>query len=664
MKNNFNYILIFLINFLMAFPDCEFGDPEWENSFIPNNYEFSATLANASILIDGIDMSNGKLFAFVEDEIRGADVDGASFFPPTGANIWEVSLYSNLLVGENIIFKYYDNENDLVIELSESIIFESNAIFGSSAFDPFNLTGINPIDECGICNGPGFTHECENGILVCDVIDCEQQGTNYFGDIPSNTGVSELIILSNLITTLDEGDQIGVFDTQGIISDDCSNTIDEILVGSGEWSNEQLEIVAISSIDYCDFGGIERPGFVEGNAITLRVWDVSEQVEYETILTLEQGSYNFEETSFVVISDIDLISSQFPAPDLFNFVISTGTAYYYIDDIYINNALINEDDWVAAFNGDVCVGARKWDVDMCTNSICDIAIMGVNSLDSDTDGYMQNGDVPIFKIYDSSTDTYYNANPSENHEWETGGIFTIDNLNNSDYYCEDSPSCMGCFEENACNYNADAIIEGTCHYLELDLIYPSNNSIIEILNEEQLDEEIIFSWTGVDESCLGSIQYYFNLYNQNFDLILSEQTFDNFLNISYDLLSLDFGGINSYSWNISIGDLTSDAYFFGVNTNTLTSYNQNNIQSFYLYDNYPNPFNPITNINFDIIDYSLIKINIYDINGTKVDNLVENYFLPGSYNIQWDAGDYTSGIYFYQMESDYIILRKKMILIK
>jgi len=70
MKNNFNYILIFLINFLMAFPDCEFGDPEWENSFIPNNYEFSATLANASILIDGIDMSNGKLFAFVEDEIR------------------------------------------------------------------------------------------------------------------------------------------------------------------------------------------------------------------------------------------------------------------------------------------------------------------------------------------------------------------------------------------------------------------------------------------------------------------------------------------------------------------------------------------------------------------------------------------------------------------
>ena len=129
MNNNLNYILIFLINFLIAFPDCEFGEPDWENSFIPNNYEFSATLANASILIDGMDMSNGKLFAFVADEVRGVDVDGASLFPPTGANIWEVSLYSNLLAGENIIFKYYNNENDLIIELSESVIFESNAIF-------------------------------------------------------------------------------------------------------------------------------------------------------------------------------------------------------------------------------------------------------------------------------------------------------------------------------------------------------------------------------------------------------------------------------------------------------------------------------------------------------------------------------------------------------
>ena len=64
------------------------------------------------------------------------------------------------------------------------------------------------------------------------------------------------------------------------------------------------------------------------------------------------------------------------------------------------------------------------------------------------------------------------------------------------------------------------------------------------------------------------------------------------------------------------------------------------------------------------MDYSFVKINIYDINGTKVDNLVENYFLPGSYNIHWDASNYTSGIYFYQMELKHAMLRKKMILIK
>ena len=117
--------------------------------------------------------------AFVGDEVRGVDIDGATFFPPGGVNVWEVSLYSNQLSGETITFKYYDDVNDVVIDLTESVVFESSAIFGASAFDPFSLTGTAPdceggcddadadgicddvddcvgaYDECGICNGDG-----------------------------------------------------------------------------------------------------------------------------------------------------------------------------------------------------------------------------------------------------------------------------------------------------------------------------------------------------------------------------------------------------------------------------------------------------------------------------------------------------------------------------
>ena len=59
-------------------------------------------------------------------------------------------------------------------------------------------------------------------------------------------------------------------------------------------------------------------------------------------------------------------------------------------------------------------------------------LMGVNSLEEETSEYMQNGDIPSFKIYHMSENAYYNERPSKNYGWETGGIFVIDELNESD----------------------------------------------------------------------------------------------------------------------------------------------------------------------------------------------------------------------------------------
>ena len=61
-----------------------------------------------------------------------------------------------------------------------------------------------------------------------------------------STGVSQLIIFQNSITGLESGDQIGVFDSEGILnSGDCSNQYGELLVGVNEWLGDQ---VASSSI--------------------------------------------------------------------------------------------------------------------------------------------------------------------------------------------------------------------------------------------------------------------------------------------------------------------------------------------------------------------------------------------------------------------------------
>ena len=83
---------------------------------------------------------------------------------------------------------------------------------------------------------------------------------------------------------------------------------------------------------------------------------------------------------------------------------------------------------MGAFNGDVCVGARKWDTSLCGGGICDIPVMGDDGNEL-TAGYMNTGEFPTFKIYDSSENIYYDAIPSEEVEWSSNGFNLIDGLN-------------------------------------------------------------------------------------------------------------------------------------------------------------------------------------------------------------------------------------------
>ena len=95
----------------------------------------------------------------------------------------------------------------------------------------------------------------------------------FYTNLPDSTGVYQPIIIENCIG-LDIGDEIGLFDANGLISNDCTNQYDEILVGSGTWEGEQLSVAAISSVDLSQFGGPILPGSVSGNDMVLKVWDV------------------------------------------------------------------------------------------------------------------------------------------------------------------------------------------------------------------------------------------------------------------------------------------------------------------------------------------------------------------------------------------------------
>ena len=299
-----------------------------------------------------------------------------------------------------------------------------------------------------------------------------------------------------------------------------------------------------------------------------------------------------------------------------------------MNEIYIDNINLDSNDWLAAFNGDICVGARKWDINMCTNNVCDIGVMGNDGSDA-TDGYMLNGQFPTFKLFDASENIYYDAIPSDNFPFVNGGLFVIDNINQSDYYCDSNPSCSGCIDINACNYDSSALIEDTCYYFESDLLQPFNNEVI--LLGDLPGGTINFEWSNINQSCYEEeLNYNIQIFDSNNQIIFSQLTQENNIPISYSDLNINEGVINLYSWNILIDDIPlSDVFSFSIDA-TMMNVIDNKVDNFKIYQNYPNPFNPFTCIEFEIFSSDFIQVNVYDVEGNLIDNLASDYYNQGN----------------------------------
>jgi len=111
-----------------------------------------------------------------------------------------------------------------------------------------------------------------------------------------------------------------------------------------------------------------------------------------------------------------------------------------------------------------------------------------------------------------------------------------------------------------------------------------------------------------------------------------------------------------------------------------SSHNINNVQkgsvninhsslpnSVALHPPYPNPFNPLTTIRFDIPDLNIpnsVALLIFDIKGRQIETLINGMILPGSYSMQWDASDYASGVYFSRLVYGTYVKTQKIILLK
>jgi hypothetical protein len=87
--------------------------------------------------------------------------------------------------------------------------------------------------------------------------------------------------------------------------------------------------------------------------------------------------------------------------------------------------------------------------------------------------------------------------------------------------------------------------------------------------------------------------------------------------------------------------------------------NQTNLQQ-----NYPNPFNTSTKISFSIQRTNHVSLKIYDLLGREVAVIVNQQKDPGSYTVEWNAANFSSGVYLYRIQAGDFVKTKPLILLK
>ena len=146
------------------------------------------------------------------------------------------------------------------------------------------------------------------------------------------------------------------------------------------------------------------------------------------------------------------------------------------------------------------------------------------------------------------------------------------------------------------------------------------------------------------------------------NLILIETTFGNIYiikeNPEYHLTEelpqwSTFKGSNQRT---GMKSYNSTTFVKNINTELPTNYS--------LYQNYPNPFNPSTKISYSIPQSGFVELKVYDILGREVASLINEKQSMGNYEIEFNASNLTSGVYFYRLQSNSFVDTKKLILLR
>ena len=663
-KNILPIFIGFLIfNFIFADP------PNWDSDGdgVIDNYTDFANSGSVTglVLINDVEVTElgDMVGAFVGEELRGVGV--AEVVPEAlgGGYSFNILVYSNETQGEMITFKFYYSSIDLVIDLNESIEFISDMVVGNVIF-PQILTGsyeeiYGCIDEIA-CN-----YDSE---ATVDDGSCEYAEENYDCDGNCAADVDCLGECGGL-AVVDEcgecgGDGIddGTCDCAGNVEDcagECAGlaVVDECGECGGDGIDDGTcdcagnifdcagECGGLAVVDECGECGGGNTGIEECESVNYNIplhigANLISFYSLPTTNSLSEILYpNTQDFIFSVLGESMMAvntGNNNWSGSLSNFYLEDG---YWVRALNVTDISINQAYEIEVSPYNLHAGANLISYPSNTSILLEDALP--DSLESNFLSILGEGVLAIRLEDGSWTGSLQYFEPNKGY-W-----FIINEAMEFSYNLDQALPRSFITEEN--NKKHIQSSEQAFYYIDnLEELPLDVNDWIIVENDGIITGSRFMNNLNKDIPVMGDD---LSNYTQGY---CTEGDFPNFKILKSDNTVVNlFGEIPPWE---NMGIYVIDLFTFVENSNHPLQID--------LIEMFPNPFNPIVNIDFNTNIDGNIKVDIFDVNGRFVSTVVDNQLSSGNHKFTWNADNYNSGIYFIRISSQTESIIRKITLIK
>ena len=546
------------------------------------------------------------------------------------------------------------------------------------------------VDACGECGGD----ETDPG-------NCLQ----FFTDLPAGTGVSSLVIIQDALD-LEVGDEVGLFDTNAILnSGDCSSETGELLVASGVWTGQQLELVGVGSIDNCAFGGFQLPGYQNGNSIVYKVWKASENEVYSAEATYAAGTGTWGEL-ITAVSMLEPVFSVTQSIEMQPFMLNMVSFCVDTDNTEVSSVLSDNDMLIVANDaGQYYVPGFGVDqigsVDLTRGLECFInganpqtvvveglpadlsQAIAINPFQVNIISYLPQECMSTDDVFAGYEDQILLVQDDMGRYFVPSfGVMTLTEMCPGDGYSIflngangfDFTYPSGDMARSSASFAWESYNDASASVMYADDIVKTGISHPIILTSlegmvEPGDELVAYA----DGNVVGATR----VVDSSMPIVLAAWG-------SYNEYGVNLPGyvegdaIELRLYSLSEGrelyvEADLEGAYYGstpITSGTGVVLTSSAVPMAYdLMQNYPNPFNPSTTIGFSVPESAHVTLSIYDMTGRLVTTLVDGTVDMGVHMVEWNGEDssgsmVSAGVYIYALESADMVVTNKMIFMK